>query len=225
MPNNNLLILDFCNTCVDFETADEFVFFVMREKKEEKKLLKAQKKVKFFNRTRISRIYYWLTKKSLSKKIYANLLKGYNEMEINHLGKLYYEEKLKPHFISPTFNILNSYQRSGYMVCLLSGAYLNYLQYFAKDYDIDIVIPTILGVKNGHMSGKISEDRMGERKVKALLETVKLSHFQNIVCVSDGKSDIPVFKLAQKQIVIAKSHRDWLDQLDNPEEIIYEPKK
>jgi HAD superfamily hydrolase (TIGR01490 family) len=90
------------------------------------------------------------------------------------------------------------HKKQGHIVVIVSGGFNEYINYYAKKYDVDHVIATELEISNGKFTGKISGiDCMGINKIEKLKNSISLNEYdlENSYAYSDHISDIPLLSL------------------------------
>lgn len=218
MSNNRIAVFDFCETLVNFQTADAFVDFVRESLKmdcinRKEKIDSIIRKYKLLYPLFILQLIFHQTW-SISKRLKLWQLKGIPQKVISDLSVKYYKEIIKPNLIRETVTILNKHIADGYDVWLVSGGYGIYLRHFAKEYGIKHLISSNIGFKNGYCTGKIDGiDCMNTNKVKLLRKRFSGELNGNvIVSYSDSITDIPILRIAIEPVVISKTHQKWVEE-------------
>lgn len=215
-----IAIYDFCQTLVDFETADEFIHFIQKNKKVKrmeyienirkileyaKILINIERVVKRFNRCY-----------SVNKHIILSELRGFKKPEIDTWAKRYYEEVIKYHLIEPMLNQLISQKKDGFIIVIVSASYEPFLKLFKDEFGIDYLITNkFLYNDNDVFMGRLTEpDCVGENKVKRFFKEFPDFNKNNYdICISygDSKSDVPILKVAKRGIVISNGQdKKWI---------------
>lgn len=202
MTNKKIVLFDFCDTLVDFQTANAYVEFVMKQKDMRKGITDFLRRV--FNRLSIMKILNrFFPKMSVNKAMMLYQLKGLSYEEMDKLGKQFYQERVCPHFINSVLNELVSAAEDGDIVAVVSGGYDIYLKYFTEEFDIPILLATSLKFHNGVFTGKIvGRDCMGSEKVKRIQECFREEDFENTVGYSDSPSDLPMLSICHERVVV-----------------------
>lgn len=211
-----VVIFDFCETLVDFQTADAFVDYV-RGRLNHQTVLRKEKINLFFRKCKLTRIAERLTsyKWSIEKRLKLWQLKGVAENDLDKLALDYYKEIIKPHLIEKTNSILQQHQQNGDEIWLISGGYGIYLRYFKDEFGIDQLISSNIGFRNGYCTGSMTgKDCMHIHKVELLND--KLSQGQRndveiVASYSDSSSDIPILKIAKQGFIVSRKHQSWGD--------------
>lgn len=213
---DKIALFDFCETIVDFQSADAFCEFV-----------KTHEKIKhtkwgsirvFLNRTKLIKIVQLFYKDEyVNKIILLKEIKGLPKSRMEDLGMSYYKEIIKSHLIPVVVNEINQMKEKGYKIFIVSGGYDIYLKYFVDEYFIDGCICTELLFNNDVFSGKyIGHDCLGNEKVNRLKRYFGITNdFTNMdsVSYSDSKSDLPLLKFSKKGVVVSKKKElSWIKE-------------
>jgi HAD superfamily hydrolase (TIGR01490 family) len=207
-----IVIFDFCETLVDFQTADAFVDYA-REHLKYSSILRKERINLLLRRCKLTRVAEKLTsyKCSIEKRIKLWQLKGISKDNLTTLAYGYYKEKIKPHLIERTNKLLQQHQQNGDEIWLISGGYGIYLQYFKEEYKIDQLISSNIGFRKDNCTGRMAGlDCMHIHKVELLKD--KLSQEKGIEIVasySDSISDIPILGVAKQGFVVSRQHQTW----------------
>lgn len=215
-------IFDFCDTIVNFQTADRFVYYVLenvtyKKFKMRKTVLQCIQKCDFIKRLdRLTNGKY-----SLNKRIILWQLRGLSKEEMEKWAKNFYEFQIVPNLYLEILDLISEYKKKGYMIYLLSGGYDIYLKFFVCDFMLDGFSGTKLKFSNNIFSGKFDGmDCMRENKVKMLNEFFPERPGDSVV-YSDSKSDLPMLLWADKSIVVSKKGcRQWVKQYGLEEYIL-----
>lgn len=216
MKNNELILFDFCETLIKFQTADRYVHFCRRCLGKKRMLffhffIRCLEKLNFF------KLYDKIFRDSnLHKRLVLFQLKGVEKKECEELAKKYFEEELLPNVIPETIQMLKRHQENNNPVWLISGGYDLYIKYFADYFHVDEYICSHIqfnekSVCTGKMNGL---DCMGTNKL-LLLETFLKERYDvsSITFYSDSSSDLPLLLRAQTAVVVSKiKHQSWIDQ-------------
>lgn len=221
-----IAFFDFCETLVDFQTADAFVDFV-REKTQNQRMLKLQRLTTIFSWLKIIRIFETLTRHRLSinKQIILYQLKGFQHSQIDALAKSYYENRIRSNLILPLMDELKRLQNEHYEIVLVSGGYDIYLKYFAEEFSVNNVISSSIGFKNGVCTGRFeSIDCLNDNKVVLLNQKYDRDAIYS-VAFSDSRSDIPLFKWVNEGYVVSRNYPQRWAKKYKLNEIIWTERK
>lgn len=224
IKNEKIVIYDFCQTLVSFETADEFVRFVLNEYKS-----KNAKRIEFIRcfleKSRlirvIDKIFFKLNKGSFNKKLLLRELSGCSRGTIEKYANLFYQKRIKNHLINPILESLICYKNQGYKVAIVSASYEPIIVPFVKEYNIDYLVTNKLHFVNDVFSGKIiGNDCIGVNKVYYFKNAIK-SDYTVYASFGDSLSDLPILQIAQKSYVVSKNKsKSWASR-NNIREIIW----
>ncbi len=201
---NKVALFDFCETLVNFQTADAFVDFV-RSKENNKRMIFLEKIKKIHDGCRIANIveYLLMGENSISKRLKLLQLRGFHKDRLLLYAKEYYESMIKKNNISLVVDQLKKLKEE-YRVYLVSGGYDIYLQFFVEDFKLDGMISTKIQFENGICTGRFEGiDCMRNNKV-LLLNNYFPCRPQNVIAFSDSKSDVPLLSWADKGVVVSK---------------------
>ena len=217
-PKN--IYFDFCETLVDFQTADAFVDFVRRNSRSKYMVFMdllyiLLKKIKLF-----SLIEKWLTEKSVEKKIKLYQLKGIPYSYLDDQAERFYNELIKNRLIKELFQVFVEHYNLNEKITVISGGYEIYLKYFIKDFPKCSLISTQLEYKNGCSTGKIKgNDCLYAEKIKRL-EQSNASNV-NSIAYSDSSSDLPLLTWAESGYVVSKNKPQSWAKINQLNEIIW----
>lgn len=220
---DKVALFDFCETLVDFQTADAYVNYV-REKSQNKRMQKIERTQSFLVNTRVMMLLEKLTfgRFAINKRLKLSQLKGFNYEELDNYARDYYYEKIQPHLITPILEELKSLKNQGFKVGIVSGGYGIYEKLFVKDYGLDFLLCSNIQIgSNGICTGKMEgKDCMNENKIE-YLERYFDNTPQYTVSYSDSISDLPFLRWANDGVVVSRGkHQIWVDKY-NFKEIVW----
>jgi hypothetical protein len=185
-----ILLLDFCETIVDLQTADLFIFNIIKNY--------PHKVIMFFLIKVINRFKFFLKLNFQPKNTYLFLLNNINQKDIEKHARNY-SRFLLNHIDKTVINKINSVYRveSPNEVIILSAGYKTYIEkmkLFAFDYK---VYASELIFKKERYS--IDRSYYGGDKVKFIIDYLnkksKAVDF-NIITFTDSISDLPLIKIS-----------------------------
>lgn len=210
-----VVIFDFCDTIVNFQTADKFVYYAI-DNTENKKIKKRKKALGIIEKfgfliRKIDKISNG--KYSLNKRLILWQLRGASISEMNKWSENYYNNEIVPNLYVDMLECIRNYQKKGYSIYLVSGGYDVYLRLFSLDYNLNGCLCTKLKFIGGVFSGRIDGvDCTRENKIKMLNECFS-AKIEDSIVYSDSKTDIPLLLWADKGIVVSKkNYRIWAKQ-------------
>lgn len=216
--SNNIVVIDFCGTIVDFQSFNPFMEFCLTRKKKKCFLIRHLK-----IRNVVQRINVRFFKRDFYKQYLIRKMKGFLQSDIQTMAKDYYDEVIKERIIKQTISRIEEYQENGAKTLILSAGGSDYIKLFAKEHGIDCVIANEFKFDNGKCVGRLKRlDCIGNQKVTYLKEALDDITDNPIVlaAISDSDSDLPILDLAKEKIVISyKTHQLWVK--NDMEEIIY----
>lgn len=202
LPNvgQKVVIFDFCETLVDFQTADEFLLYII----EKGGMHRLKAFLKFYSSTLIYKVMGKISPKFWLKNILLNLIKNISKNELEKLSLLFYEEKVKTSLITPVFNVLKEEYYNGSFIVIISGGYECYLKHFFPEY-VDCVIGTKLEYSlSSNQCCQTSPDCLGIEKVNRLDMLLDYIEKDNSSVFSDSYTDIPLFCLTNNSYLVRK---------------------
>jgi len=197
----NLVFFDFCETLVNFTTPDVFVDFCMQK-------TGLGKSYTMFSKTKWGEKFlkkYW----RFNKKVHLLQLKSLTRVEIDKLAEAFYIEKIVPNLHEPIVELLDGHKENGDKVYIVSGGYSPYINCFAKEHEVDGVISNDFLFDKDVFQGKISsKDCIEEEKV---IRTAKFFEpsacYEKSIFYSDSYSDLPLFRLVDRPILVSREKR------------------
>lgn len=229
MENNKgqlVALFDFCETLVDFQTADAFVDFVRNH-------ILCQKKNKMFflesilttlKKFRIIAIIniIFSHKFSISKRLKLLQLKGLSLKELDAYAEEYYNNIIRPHLIGVVLTELKKLQSDGLKIIIVSGGYDIYLKYFAKEFSIDKLISSRIKFSKGVCNGTLwGIDCLNKNKTKLLNKINTEDRYYYKFAYSDSITDLPMLHIADKAIVVSKHKNQHWAELNKFRQIIW----
>ena len=212
--NQNIVIFDFCETLVNFQTADAYVDFV-RRKLNSKKMNFLEFFLTILIKTRIIMIFYKLFPyQSIEKRIKLYQLKGLKKHRLIELAEQFYNENIRPNLILLILDKLKDCQEKSKQILIVSGGYSIYLDFFCREFNVPQLISTKIEFKNNICTGKIlGLDCLYHNKINLLADN-GIVDGQGIVCYTDSVTDLPLLDFCQRGIVVSKNHEQkWAIEL------------
>ena len=217
----NLVVFDFCETLVPFQSADAFVNFVVEnipENKGRKKwsdsILNSKVVVVFFNK-------FFPTYNFSKRKVVAKL-KGIEQNEVEKLA-IEYSEKLGTTLIPELMDKFYYHKSIGDEIIIISGGYEIYLKHFAEKFGFNACYATKIKFSNNRCTGAFAgNDCMFDQKVTYAEEYKKAMKTKpnRTIVYTDSESDIKLMQWADEGIVVSKSPQLWAKKF-NFNEIIW----
>jgi HAD superfamily hydrolase (TIGR01490 family) len=203
----NLAIFDFCSTLCKYETAGDFVDFVLRSQVKQNVIINKLISI-FSHRYIIDTISFLFPKFNFSKKLKLFFLSGIQKSDLEELGYKYFNY-CKNDLNIPIVQLLERHVANGDHVIIVSGGLEVYLIYFKEYLNINNVIGTKLKYFNKSCCGVISgKDCMYDEKVKKIKAYISSNrlNFESIVSYSDSINDLSLLKFSNKSFVVSKTN-------------------
>jgi len=200
-------LFDFCETLVDFQTADAYVHYV-REITGNKRMLRLNIVHSILIRIKVIRLLSLIFRySSINKRIILYQLKGFTQQELDRYAEQYYANRIKPKLNKLLIKELILKQQEGYTIVLVSGGYDIYLKFFSVEFNIDGLISTKIRFKNNKCTGKFDGiDCLWDNKITLLENYFKGQQIdkQKSYAYSDSKSDLPLLRWVNNGVVVRK---------------------
>ncbi len=215
---------DFCETLIQFQTADRFVDFCRKELQDRRmirlhEITSCATKIRLFSM--LNRVFRG---NNLHKRLVLYQLKGINRSTLENLAEKYFENEIKPAVIQPVMAIMKRHIAQGDEVWIVSGGYDIYIKHFVQRYGLrGYVASTIAFDTKGFCLGRMTEDCMGKQKLQFLRKTIgdDWNKCGSTVAYSDNRSDLPLLMAVSSGIVVShKRHQTWTEKY-NFKEIIW----
>ena len=203
-----LIIYDFCDTLVNFQTGDEYCRYVLR--KNQRRIWLLYDRV--FSQTNIYRLVSKFVD-SFERKFLLFTLRRINVDFMDKCAESFYTERIRPNFNTGVLERLQLDIKEGNYVVINSGGYAIYLKYFVKDFGVNNLFSSRLSFSNGLFEGKINGAVcLGQEKVIRMTKAnVRIEDYDEIIVYSDSPSDLPLFSIASSKFAILKSSKipEW----------------
>jgi HAD superfamily hydrolase (TIGR01490 family) len=200
-----LAIFDFCDTLVNFQSANEFCKYVLK-KESRNCLLNADR---FFDKFFFYRLFGKLGRSHFSqKKVLLRGLKGLAKKKLELYGEQYVHDVIENQFNREVFQRFLQHKEKGDLVIINSGGYEVYLDHFSNKYQIEFTFSTRFKFVNNIFCGEIEgNDCLGQEKVARMKEVDILDKgYKEIFVYSDSITDMPIFNLASHRIAVIKGN-------------------
>jgi len=219
-----LVIFDFCETLVNFQTADSFVDYIV-EKEKYYKYNWIKTLVKLLSKTRIlaliSKIFPELNP---SKRLKLIQIRGVSIEKVNKYAESYYTEKLLPNLIPYVYALFQAHIDAQDYILIVSGGYEPYIKLFSEKHAIKGYFATELSSNSKNITGIFSgKDCLFQQKVVLLDNFLKENPIDYIssVAYSDSKTDLPLLQWVDEAFVISnKESQAWASSYGFKEIII-----
>lgn len=220
----NLVVFDFCETLVNFQTANAFIDFVVERKKTIWSRFLTSLEFIFVHSRIFAIVDRFLPKYNISKRVNLMKIRSISELEIKNFASDFYNTIINKSIIHFLFTELKKYVDNGDYVIIASGGYDVYLNLFAADNNVKNIVSSKIEFKNGKATGFLlnGKDCLYEEKViqlDELIHTINLE-FQNKISFTDSISDLPLLKWSNEGIVVSKGRSQNWPQIYNFKEIV-----
>ena len=221
----NLIVFDFCETLVHFQTADRFVDFII-EKEKYRKYRWIGFLARLLYRLRIIILVNKLLPKfNPMKRLKLMQLRGITETRMNVLATEFYQTEINSNMISPLYELLLKHREQNDYIIIISGGYAPYIKLFTEEHKLNEYFATEIEVANQKLTGFFSgKDCLYDQKVVLLNQFLKENNIQytSSIAYSDSSSDLPLLQWADEGVVISKNKSQaWASQYGF-QEIIHE---
>lgn len=216
------VLLDFCETVVDFQTFDAFLEYILHlQRPMLYRVCKCKALVYILNK--LTSLLAHLGYQIYLKKLFLIACTIGLTKDIFYLcGRSFYENVIVNHFIEETLQLIERFKQENVTVIIISGGSKFYIEYFAKQYGIQHIISAEILFRCNHSMGWLSQECLGKEKITVLDDYMQKHNLSGdyIYAVTDSESDLPIIERAEKAIIIShQKHKEWVDE--NMEEIIW----
>ncbi len=220
-----LVVFDFCETLVNFQSADRFVDFIIEKEKYHKyRWIDFMKKI--FTKTRILAVANKMFPNlNPSKRLKLLQIKGISNEKVTIYAHEFYEEHLLPNFIPPIYELLQSHLKNNDHVLVISGGYSPYIKLFSEKHHIKAYFATEMEHDMQKLTGRFSgKDCLYGQKVILLEKYLKENDvdYNKSIVYSDSPSDLPLLKWADEGIVISRKKSQSWAKINGLNEIIHD---
>lgn len=198
MGNNKLVIFDFCDTLINFQTGNRFLYWVYQtyyNKKNNESLI-----VRFFKRYPFSIFFDY--KRYLARQIKWIPIKFINERIKDFIKILNDNQNEK------VVDIMKQYLEEWNQVIIISAWFGDYIRIRAKQFWISKVYATELEKKKWVYTWNFESwiDIIWKNKVKTLKNNYDIWKYSDIIVYSDSLSDLPLFNVATEKYFVCKNN-------------------
>lgn len=217
-----LALFDFCGTIANFQTLGPYLEYVLSNESPIKYRILCNAFSRFFFRI----IDMFIAKAGMHcfiyKLIMVRQMKGISRSALKKYGTEYYQQTIRDNLINETVNLLKKLYGEGYRIVIVSAGSDFYIRDFAAEYGIEDLITAEFGFTDEKCTGRLLSECMYEEKTERIKDFIR-GHDQlwscEIAC-SDSVSDLPMFGLCRRKIVISHgAHQQWVTK--DMEEIIW----
>lgn len=207
MIKKKILLIDFCETIVSIQTADNFIFFVLKENIIKYLLLRSLNRI-LFNRLIAFSLNIFNIKIDF-KKVAVYFLRGIPEEILFKKGQEYANSVLVQLLNTDVISIIKNDYNSDRKI-IVSGGFIYYIKYIMQYLDVSIetfLCTSVKKDKNNIITGKIEFDCMEKNKVIALSRMgINESSDIELITFTDSLSDLPIIKISNKTYFIHENN-------------------
>ncbi len=209
-----LVIFDFCETLVNFQTADSFVDFIIK-KENYTKFRWVNILDKILTKTRFLAVLNKFSPElNPSKRLKLLQIRGISEKKVNQYAIDFYNQLIMPNRIMPLYEKMQKHIESKDFVIIISGGFTPYLKVFSEKHNIQAFFGTEMEISNSKLTGQFSgKDCLHGQKI-VLLEKYLKEHqinYTNSISYSDSITDLPLLKWTDEAFVISKNKsQSWV---------------
>ena len=220
-----LALFDFCETLVSFQTAGPYIDFI-RNNVQSKQMLRLEKIRSVLKKTRVTAVFNKLFPLyNFDKRVKLLQLRGFNKSTLERFAEEYYKNFIIPHLIPELVDEIKKKQSQGFIVTIVSGGFSIYMDYFAKDHNINNVIASEISFDaNEICTGKIKgNDCMFHYKIDKLIthfSSEKINASES-VAYSDSITDLPLLAWAGEGVVVSNEQSQSWAKLNGLSEIVW----
>lgn len=161
----------------------------------------------------VNKILFLLFRIDIPRWIVIRRLNGLSKDELLLLANRFYEEFLVPRKKKEVHLILQDLKEQNYDLILVSATLDFIAETIAGKLYIDKFFSTQLYYDNNICKGKIKSDLLG-RKERLIIPIIH--QYNEVITVTDNKSDLPLIKLSSRSIVVSdkKNVSFWKKKLN-----------
>jgi HAD superfamily phosphoserine phosphatase-like hydrolase len=218
-----IALFDFCETLVNFQTGDAFVFYVRDHYPRKWVRIRAFMHHALSTLRVVGVLERLFPRASINKRLVLWQLKGYTKKTLERASYEYYTQVVKPNLIQRSIQELKNLQSKGWRIFIVSAGYEIYLKHFCNEFHIkqDDLIAVRIAFHGDKCKGCFEGgDRLYD---KDIILTQKIDKEKSYtVAYSDSKSDLPMLLWAHEGIVICRSDKSSWSREYNLKEIVWE---
>ncbi len=219
MPNK-IALFDFCETLVDLQSGDAFIRFCIEQQGSRWR----QRLFHWSKHKRVRKLAALFDRDLKQHKLFIlRLLKGFTRAQLEQCARVYAAKIVAEQPIAPLIEELERKHTEGYQIWLVSGGYQLYLQHCFTDR-VEQVVGCEIAFNGDRCTGKMAGyDCMAQNKPRRLAELGLLAQIDpaQSVVYSDSITDLPLFGLAQRGVVVSKGRSQAWAAAHGLEEILW----
>jgi|688.fasta_scaffold167028_3 phosphatidylglycerophosphatase C len=221
-----IVIFDFCDTLVNFQTANEFVRFCHKDKRVLIDINNKSRLIyKIISLSFVQMIFdKFFPNLNISKKLFLRSLKGASYSVINDLGYEFYLKNIKSALNIEILNLLKFHQHNGDIIIVASGGYDSYLNFFIENFNIDYLLSTRIQFEKEILTGIFQgRDCLNFNKLGLVKKLIKKNGLcgKSKMVYTDSYSDLPLLLWVDEAVVVSKGQSQiWPSEYSFKEIII-----
>ena len=198
MKNSRLVIFDFCDTLINFQTGDRFLNWMYQTYYH--KEIKESLFVRIFKRYPFSIFFDY--KRYLARQIKWIPIKFINE-KIEDFIKI-----LNDNQNEKLIGIMKQHLEAWNNVIIISAWFGDYIRIWAKQFWVNEVYATELENEKWTYTWNFELwiDIIWKNKVRILKDNYDIWEYNDIIVYSDSLSDLPLFNIATKKYFVCKNN-------------------
>ena len=197
-----IAVFDVCDTLYNVNTTFSFLDNYFSENS---KYLFFRKISRLFPVKVLNHFVYKVLKKDIIRSYGTSFLKGKSIREIQRHSKVFVSKDLVSEIKDVTVSMMHKYRDNGYKIVLMSGSYAFIIQEVAAYFSTDSFYASKLNISNGNYTGKYDEDILLD---KYELLKKEFEEIDELIVVSDNKSDLTLMQAANKAFAICNKEKD-----------------
>ncbi len=135
----------------------------------------------------------------LKNRFITVFLKGLTVSELQELGQLFYDAKLKKQLRKKAIEALELHRKAAHECVVVSASAEYWLQPFCDQFGLKLIC-TRWETNDGRISGKIlGKNNYGAEKARRILEEYRLTDYQLVVAYGDSHGDSEMLELAGRK--------------------------
>lgn len=202
-----IAVFDVCGTLYNSNTTFDFLDNYFSKNK---KYITFRKISNLFIVKALNHYVYKYMKTDMIKRYATSFLKGESIEDIDAYSRDFVYHYLKPKVKDHIYTMLKSYQNNGYKIILMSGSYNFIVRNVADYFKVDLFFASSLQKSDKQYKGKYKKDIILN---KYQLLTEKFPDINDLVVVSDNKSDLDLMLISSHSFAICnkkKQYKYWL---------------
>lgn len=197
--SKKIAVFDVCDTLYSVNTT---FYFLDNYFQSNNSYTRFRKLTKFFSVKALNHLFYKLFKVDLIRIYATSYLKNESVLHVEEYCYDFVKIKLFEKQNSKIISILHKFRDAGYEIILMSGSYDFIIKEIAKQLEIERYFATTLSHKKGYYTGTIKRDLL---QIKHQIISDEIKNINELVVVSDNKSDLNLMKLANEAHAVCNS--------------------